>query len=256
MIKRVLTILLLSVLILQFVSAIDTNIKIKTVSNSEVQLTVMDASTSAFSSLAHYINNSGTYGDLEFTYSGDESNLDLLIIIKKFDEKIYYKKYRENYVAGEDIYLEIEPEGYALTESPVFEELNLTVDLNETNSTEEANLTEEINETNLTINQTGLLGNNSFGIKGMAISDLSKSSFKFLYYILGFIALLTLGYFGLKFKRKQPHKIKVVKLSELKAQEQAISLKKEKRIKELQDNIARDREELEGFSRGQSQDSN
>lgn len=269
MIKKVLVIFLLSVFILQFVSAVDTQINIKTISNAEVQVTVTDASSSSFISLGHFKKESGPYGDLSVLYSGDEDKFNLIVIVKKFGKTVYYKQFIENYPAGQAINLKIEPEGYHLVATP-----NLTI---ETNNTLELNLTNQtiLNNTikdNITNDSTPL------PTTGLAVSN-STSSGNIVYYIGGLIILLLLAFFGLRsMKSKQPHKIKVTKLSEFnakkeeqkqektkeerdsfsikqaqekvnKAQKELEELKSQQRVKELQEKIAREREELEKLSK-------
>lgn len=274
MMKKFLMILILSILILQVVSAIDTEIKIKTPSFTEVHLTILDSSTTTFNALSgpHKIT-SDYYGDMIFTYSGDESVFNLMVILKKGGERIYSEKFENNYKAGKSIYLEIIPEGYELIETPgALNTTNVTL----TNETL-INSTEELNETNTTIERESI--NNSV-ISGFSIfSGKGFFSLKTFSYIIGFILLLALAFFTFRFmKTRKTPRIKITKLSEMKAsqsenkdsskesninkiiqeaeekikiaQEEISGLKKQQRIKELKERMLKDKEALEDLSRG------
>ena len=286
MVKKVLIILLLCIFVLQGVSAATTEIQIKTPSFCEVHLTILDASTSAYSAIASYKNNSDFYGDVTFTHSSDDSVFDLMVVLKKADKRIYSEQFRNDYVAGQPIYLEIIPEGYELIETPNASEntTNSTEGLNETedlNQTQDLN--ETLNETNITIEDTE--PKNRSGILGFSIFNGGENgeefSFpKFLYYIIGGILLLVIAFFVFKFLRtKKTHKIKITKLSDVKsskttedkdtdskeesavnkiikeaeekikqAQEELNGLKKEQRIKEIKETMLREQKELDGLS--------
>ena len=274
MIKKVLVMLFLCVFLLQSVSAIDTEIKLKVPSFVEVHLTVLDTSE-GFSALSgpHKIM-AGYYGDVNFTYSGDESIFDLMVILKDDGQTIYSKKYRENYQAGENIYLEIAPSGYELLETPATEG-NVVDSANLTNST---NSTLDLNETNTTIEQEST---NTTGISGFSIfKEGGLFSLKTLLYIIGAVLLLGIALFAFKFAQaRKTRKIKVTKLSDIKpsesidedsapkeesgvnklikeaedklkeAQEEISGLKKEQRIKEIKEKMIKDKEELKELSR-------
>ena len=48
---------------------------------------------------------------------------DLMVVLKKSDKTISSEKYRENYVAGDPVYLEIIPNGYELKKLRQFLEM-------------------------------------------------------------------------------------------------------------------------------------
>lgn len=207
---------------MQFVLAQDTEIKIKTPEFTEIHLTVLDPDAD-YNSYAIYKQTSDAYGDATFTYSGEELVFDLMVVLKKSDKTISSEKYRENYVAGDPVYLEIIPAGYEIRETPT---ISRTVngtdsDINATDSTEEFNQT--IEETNLTSNETlekksGFLG--SFlkfekKDKPEKTDEESKFSFQWLYYAGGLVLLFGIGFFIFKsYQTPSPRKIKVTKLSE------------------------------------------
>ena len=154
MLKKFLVIFFLFLFAMQFVLAVDTEIKIKTPSFTEIHLTVLDPDAD-YNAYAIYKQTSDAYGDATFTYSGDAFVFDLMVVLKKSDKTISSEKYRENYVAGDPIYLEIIPNGYEIRETPKISGTVTGVDsdINVTNSTEE-NLTAPVEpEVNSTIQE-------------------------------------------------------------------------------------------------------
>ena len=221
MLKKFLVIFFLFLFAMQFVLAQDTEIKIKTPSFTEIHLTVLDPDAD-YNAYAIYKQTSDAYGDATFTYSGDAFVFDLMVVLKKSDKTISSEKYRENYVAGDPIYLEIIPNGYEIRETPKISGTVTGVDsdINVTNSTEE-NLTAPVEpEVNSTIqeeapkNKSGILSFflNSEGEK----QNKTDSSFKGLYYIGALVLLFAIGFFIFKtYNSPTPRKIKVTKLSEI-----------------------------------------
>ena len=221
MLKKFLIIFFLFLFAMQFVLAVDTEIKIKTPSFTEIHLTVLDPDAD-YNAYAIYKQTSDAYGDATFTYSGDAFVFDLMVVLKKSDKTISSEKYRENYVAGDPIYLEIIPNGYEIRETPKISGTVTGVDsdINVTNSTEE-NLTAPVEpEVNSTIqeeapkNKSGILSFflNSEGEK----QNKTDSSFKGLYYIGALVLLFIIGFFIFKnYQVPTPRKIKVTKLSEI-----------------------------------------
>ena len=221
MLKKFLVVFFFFLFITQFVLAQDTEIKIKTPSFTEVHLTVLDPDAD-YSAYAIYKKTSDAYGDAIFTYSGDALVFDLMVVLKKSDKTISSEKYRENYVAGDPVYLEIIPNGYEIRETPKISGTVTGVDsdINVTNSTEE-NLTAPVEpEVNSTIqeeapkNKSGILSFflNSEGEK----QNKTDSSFKGLYYIGALVLLFIIGFFIFKnYQVPTPRKIKVTKLSEI-----------------------------------------
>ena len=199
MIKKLSVVFFLFLFAMQFVLAGDTEIKIKTPEFTEIHLTVLDPDAD-YNAYAIYKQTSDAYGDATFTYSGDAFVFDLMVVLKKSDKTISSEKYRENYVAGDPIYLEIIPNGYEIRETPKISGTVTGVDsdINVTNSTEE-NLTAPVEpEVNSTIqeeapkNKSGILSFflNSEGEK----QNKTDSSFKGLYYIGALVLLFIIGY--------------------------------------------------------------
>lgn len=242
---------------MQFVLAQDTEIKIKTPEFTEVHLTVLDPDAD-YSAYAIYKQTSDAYGDATFTFSGDALVFDLMVVLKKSDKTISSEKYRENYVAGEPVYLEIIPSGYEIRETPTV--TGAVIETNLTNSTD-LNITEQTNESlinesnNDTEEKSGFLGSFlNFEKKAESEKTEKKSfSFKWLYYIVGVALLLAVVFFIFKYASKRGP-IKVTKLSEINKSKFSVSEANdmeelisdaEKRIKSAQ----RDLENLKKLSR-------
>nr|MBI4156911.1 hypothetical protein [Candidatus Woesearchaeota archaeon] len=227
MLKKFLVIFFLFLFAMQFVLAIDTEIKIKTPEFTEIHLTILDPDAD-FSAYGIFKQTSNAYGDATFVYSGEELIFDLMVVLKKADKTISSEKYRENYIAGDPIYLEIIPSGYEIKETPAISGTNGgsvegadITNLTETNITESNQTTDETNLTSnetLTEEKSGFLGAFlDFGKKDKTekTDEKSGSSFKGLY-IIGALALFfAIGFFIFKsYKTPTPRKIKVTKLSE------------------------------------------
>ncbi|MFQ5531499.1 MAG: hypothetical protein ACE5ES_02685, partial [Candidatus Nanoarchaeia archaeon] len=189
------------------VLAIDTEIKIKTLANHEVQATVYDPSSSGFRAFESFKATSDQYGDVEFVFSSNELKFNLIVYIKKDGEKIMApEKFLDN-SAGEHLDLRIAPSWFDFIETPLNGtdlDLNTTETDNEevvdlVGSDDESNVAEEINQGSL-LNETatpGITGAAIFGDDGI----LSKT---FLYSLGIIIVIIVIGiivFFILKRKR-------------------------------------------------------
>jgi len=217
---------LFTVLFTISVSAIDTEIKIKTLPFHEVQVAVAKPLSSAFESWGNFKNYSDQYGDVSFIFSSEKVSFDLIIYIKKDNEKIMPRQaFLENFPAGDPIYLEIAPYGFEFIETPgeIIEETNETIEINETESE--------------------MTGSAILGEDGL----LSGGK---IYYIIGGLLFLVIAFFAFKIIRKklgaskQPKEVKIKKLSELQAEKkeklndkQSIIEDAESKIKEAQEDI-------------------
>ncbi len=224
MVKKIFFILVMSLLLVQVVNAIDTEIKIKTLPNHEVQATSFDPTSSSFNAFERLINNSDEYGDISFVLSSDELNFNLIIFIKKDGVTIISKKYADNFVAGEHIYIELAPEWFEFLITPI----NETLLKNETIE-------------NTTIENTAIEDKNPSKLTGFAAFGEEGSLFKKIYYIAGIFLLLgALAFIGLKLmekKIKASKEIKVKKLSELQAEKKGDAQEKKEDIQEKKEHI-------------------
>lgn len=204
---------------MQFVLA-DTDIVLKTPEFTEIHLTVLDPDAD-YSSFAIYKKTSDAYGDATFTYTGEAMVFDLMVVLKKSDKTIYSNKFRENYVAGEDVYLEVIPDGYELKETPTISGNAVSNGGNNTTNSTEENITAPAEEPETASNITEEAPKNKSSIFSFLKSEGDKQpkdsqSFKTLYIIGAVIVLLAIVFFIFKsYYNPSPRKIKVTKLSDI-----------------------------------------
>lgn len=222
------SVLFMFLFVMPMMSAIDTEIKIKTLPFHEVQVAVAKPNSVSFESWGNFKNYSDQYGDVSFVFSSDKDSFDLIIYIKKDNEKIMPRKFLEGFIAGDSIYLEIAPSRFTFIETPsdeIVEEVNVS-----------ENMTQEGEDSQLT-------GSAIFGEDGL----LSGGK---IYWIIGGLLLLVAAFFIFKIIRKKikfpkvSKEIKIKKLSELEAEkkekvsdDRSIIEDAEKKIKEAQEDI-------------------
>lgn len=224
------------------ISAVDTEIKIKTVPFGNININILEVGS--LDSLERFNKDANNYGDASFVFSSDEPRFDITIYIKKNDKKIGYEQFKNN-VAGESLYLEVVPEGFEIINAPV----NKTEESNETLSNETIEPNETIVE-NITISETDLQLEQKGDSKltGAAVFEEGGIlSNKLLYYIIGLLILSMVVFMGvtkLKKRGQGPKEIKVKKLSEFKEEKKEkigdfkdLIEDAEKKIKEAQEEI-------------------
>lgn len=220
MIKKLLVVSFLFLFAMQFVLA-DTAIILKTPEFTEIHLTVLDPDAD-YSAFAIYKKTSDAYGDATFTYVGDALVFDLMVVLKKSDKTIYSNKFRNNYISGDNVYLEVIPDGYELKETPTISGNTISNEGNNTANSTEENITAVAEEPETASNLTEEAPKNKSGILSFSFlkSDgekqtKEKQSFKGLYIIGAVIVLLAIGFFVSKsYYNPSPRKIKVTKLSD------------------------------------------
>ena len=231
MVKKIIFSLLVLIFLVQVISAIDTEITIKTLPDHDVNINFLNPSPGEGNiNFESFHENSGESGNISFVFSSNEVKFDITAFVMKSTEKIVYKRFDDN-TAGESLYLTLFPEGSEIIRN--FEAV--------TNQTLEENST--INETleeNETETEIEITGSAIFGEEGI----FSK---KATYYVIGAIILLGIGafvFFKLKEKQKTPKEVKIKKLSELQTEKkeklgnkEEIIEDAEKKIKEAQEDI-------------------
>lgn len=254
MIKKILVVSFLFLFAMQFVLATETEIKLKTPEFTEIHLTVLDPDAD-YSAYAIYKKTSDAYGDATFTYTGEALVFDLMVVLKKSDKTIYSNKFRENYVAGENVYLEVIPSGYEIKETPkISGQVTSDEGLNITNSTEE-NITDSTGpETSSNITEENTKNKSRILSFSFLKSDgekpvKEKQSFNGLYIIGAVIVLLAIGFFVSKsYYNPAPRKIKVTKLSE--TQPKAFDSKSAKElIRDAEGRIKSEQKEIEALKK-------
>ena len=172
--KKVLLTLVVLTLLVGVVSAIDTEIKIKTLPYTEVQLTAYNSEADSFEALDRGKNLSDSYGDASFVISTDANKFDLILFVKKVTgETVLEKRLNEGYPAGDLLYLEVAPKGFEFIATPA--KANETVKEVLGNETVQ-NISSAVNETILP---------ESPGLTGFAIGDSDNFFIKNIYYIIG-----------------------------------------------------------------------
>ena len=169
------------------VIAEDTEVKIKTAPDVEVQMGVY-ISGSEFNSdslIESYTGNSDQYGDIEYDFEIERDEFNLMVFVRREGEDTIMKKYLDE-TSGELVYYEIDSNGIELTPTPGFENGVAIVE-------------EGIEAINETVNETGIVNETeeeASKIVGKVFSvfgDEGVLSKKRIYYIGGFLFLVHLG---------------------------------------------------------------
>ncbi len=242
MVKKLILSLVIFLLLVQLISAIDTEITIKTLSNHKVMISALNPGE-IYSLIQSFHEDSGAIGEVSVVLSSTVNYFDVAVWVKKDNQVILYKKFENGYPSGTPIVLELYPEWY------VKEEVNnLSLEENTTISSE------NISSENITINETAAIleekteqQNPSLG--GSVIFGEGFFSNNKIYYGIGIIALLafiTIFAIKLKNKSKEPKEIKIRKLSDLQAEKKEnlqysnkIIEDAERKINEAQEEIRR-----------------
>lgn len=226
MMKRGLLITIGLLFLISFVSAELTPVHVKTLPWHEVQITAFDANAAGFTALDRIILTADRYGDVSWNASVD-TEFNLIVYIKYRGESITDKKFLNEYEPGEEVSITVAPAGAELIETP---ETNVVIEevvVNEILENETEELTEITPESG-----SSLTGYAIFGEGGWLSS-------KTIYYIvggvIGLIIILLIVWFILTRKKAEgessPKEIKITKLSELKAQQEANAIKDEELMK-------------------------
>ncbi len=260
-------------LIMPLAIAANTEVKIKTVPFSEVQMVAYDAGIEVFTLLERYIGNSNNYGDITHNFDIADDTFHLKVFVKKDGETLVSGEKFLDKPSGGFVYLEAAPENFELIPTPGFE--NGTAIVNETNVTEVSETTNETEDEKVDLIEgedvPKTVGFSVFSGEGI----LSKKNF---YYVGGFLFLIVIvGFVVASIKHKMnasPKEIKIKKLSELQkekkenledkkedigdykqviedaerkiaeAQADIKKIKNEEKIKEMKKKIAEDEAEL------------
>jgi len=254
--KKIFLSLMVFFLVLQIVSATDTNIIVKTIPYHTVQLTTFDPSSTSFLAFERFEGISDKYGDISFTSSSDENSFNIIAFIKKYGEKVATKKFSKSFQAGEEVYLEIIPTGYELIPTPANETISETnISKNETGTTpqeapsiENKNKTTE--ETIIEEKSIETIGKTKTGF--VSLGEKGILSPKIITYIIVTFLILAISLFGIiQIKKisidKTPKEIVVKKLSEIEKEKNNEKPKTsqerleeaEKKIQEAQEEIKR-----------------
>lgn len=197
------------VLCFQLISATDTNIHIKTVPDMNVNVLVV---SSSFEQYERFNANADKYGDVSFVFSSDKTNFGLNIYVKDLqDNSKVASGSLEDQDAGEDIDVEIIPNGFKIVETPAEENVStgsstLTSDLS--NETENNTLEELFAATEKNVEKSKITGKAIFGEN----SNIKK----IILYVGGVIILIIIVFFIFKKLKRGKGEIKIRKFSDWK----------------------------------------
>jgi len=242
--KKSCGVFLLVLLIIPLMAAASTELKIKTVPLSDVQLAIYDASKESITITERYNGVSDEYGDVSNTFEIAYDEFSLIVFVDKDGERlISNEKFLDN-PSGGLVYLEAPYGDVELFPTPGFEK-GVAIEV------------EAVNETLNTTETTDLAGEGSktvasafsiFGEEGI----LSKKNF---YYIGGFLLLMVVvGFVVASVKHKinlGPKKIKVTKLSEMRKEKKEDLNEKGKELSELKEekkeNLEEKKEDIKDY---------
>jgi hypothetical protein len=260
MVKKILLTITSILMILPLTFALSTQINIKTLPHHEVQVTASDATISAFSALDKTKKISDQFGDMIANLS-IEKPFNLVVFVKKDGTTIITKKYLEGYSPGENVNIEIAPEGFKFLENPAKTKsnetekaLNVSNEMNvsdsETDNIEEA---DGINEEE---------SRKTAGITGKVIEN-TKTSKNIYFGIGGFLLLVVIALIIVKMLLKHSAsknikdpfttRIKLEKAErELqKAQSEINQIKNKEKVAEAEKKLEEDKKELERLRKGE-----
>jgi len=252
------------IVFLQVVSAIDTNVQIKTVPYMNVNVLVV---SSTFDVYERFNADADKYGDMSFVFSSDKTRFGLIIFVKDESDTLDKGRTKElrNQIAGMDIYIEVVPEGFKIIETPKEEGNISNVSLeNLTESSENISS----NDTNALVTITEKSDEKSF-LSGLTIFGENSKSKEIIFYSAGGVLLALIIFFiTRKFRKRGKRGIKIKKLSELReeqkedtpgnyygileetqkkleeTQRELSRIKNKDKIKEVEEKLKKDEQEL------------
>jgi len=254
------------IVFLQVVSAIDTNVQIKTVPYMNVNVLVV---SSTFDEYERFNADADKYGDMSFVFSSDKTRFGLIIFVKDESDtsdngRIASKELR-NQIAGMDIYIEVVPEGFKIIETPTGEAnvSNVSIE-NLTESSENVSS----NDTDTLVTITEKSERKSF-LSGLIIFGENNKLKEIIFYSAGGVLLALIIFFiTRKFRKRGKRGIKIKKLSELReeqkedtpgnyygileetqkkleeTQRELSRIKNKDKIKEVEEKLKKDEQEL------------
>ena len=263
-------------------SAIDTEIKVKTLADHKVSVFIYPSDKVTILDSFHKIAD--TTGIVSSVHSSDEKKLDVMVKVTKDGQTIFKEKFN-SYEAGKPIFIRMDNEeitgnynpsknANALanttnTTSESAESVNNSIDGK--NNKSEGNDSSNVKDLGEKVFENDKVDSNNGAIAGLAVSNSENSYTKFIYYLIGIIILLVvlvLGFFvARKFVgRSSAGNLKVgdvgagshvVVSNEVRrlqhqlrdAQREIIRLKNQDKIKDIQKRIEEEKKELERLKR-------
>ena len=226
--RKILLILCVLALILAPISAVDTEITIKTIPDYKIAPISFIVPGSTYSVIESFHYTANKEGEAKFVFTTSRDDFDIKIWLKLDGETMLVKRYNDTFDAGTPLVLEAYPDWYVSTTT---EAKNETI--NETNETEAANETvENITEAIATATeepeekttQIEDVKSNRERVTAFSVQDgkLAISAKGFLY-LFGLVILAVLIFIGIKhshniekaFKGNKKKDIKIIKAGEI-----------------------------------------
>jgi len=266
--KEVLVLLLLFIAF-PFISAVSVPINVETFPNHEIMISGLYPG-SVYSLIQSFHGKSDASGKFSVILNTSIDKIDVKVWVKKDNTAIVTKRF-DGYPTGADINLEVYPENYQKP-APVANVSNETALAAPTNESIIENTSETVTETS----------ESGSKLTGAAVKE-GESSGKMLYYIIGAIVLLgIIGFTSAVIIRRRdfpsnPKEVRVRKLSEIQRERQEMKgksaeeykrayeaaqkkveesqkeinkLKNQEKIKQIEDRISKERDEVNRLRRG------
>jgi len=276
--KEICTILfLLTILSISFVSAIDTQINVRTWPNHKASIFVLKPGE-VYTMLNSYHINSGSTGEVSTIYSGDDSSIKVTIKITKDGQTVLLQKFENEFATGSPLYLQVIPNKISENYKQLDEQREQNIANQTTSNQTIQNTSQEVQTAPETTNSTATNATKvNSSITGAAISE--KSGIKipsFVWYILlGLIIAGAIVFIFIKLKPKmktlktinhgrvalKPMSHKEIKdttsqLAEAErkireAQEEINRLKNKSKMDEIRTRIQKEQEELSKLEKGE-----
>lgn len=263
MVKKILFLVFALIICAHSVHAESTEIKVKTVPYYEVQVTAFEADSEAFETLERFKGEADKYGEITFDFDSEEDFFRLITFIKWNGETVLSEKLEDEFEAGEPVYLEMLPPGFEPVEKPAPK--------NETNQTVteeiavEENLAEEVLEEN---SESTTENAENAEITGLSVAESQSSGNWKMILFYASTAIVAVALLITVF-RKRDHKAKLhgldykpekniesaqmiteieSKISD--AQKEVGFLKNQQKLKEAEDRLKKDQQDLENLRKG------
>ena len=245
-------------LVISFVSAIDTNIAIKTVPYHEVQIAISESGVMDYTLIERFIQYSNQNGDVFVVFSSEVKKFDISVFIKTMEGDSVMEPYRDDEVpAGEDIELRLAPSGFEFiegnyTDSPEFDSESSS-DGNETVLVSDAEAVDLVDDKPIVVSSEDNAG--SF-FSGFTVFSKEAFTNKTTYYTFGgalLVMMLAVGFFVFgRRKARLPgeeKEIKVKKLSEIQSEKEQKAEDKSQETQEIEAKMKELQKRLDGLTK-------
>ena len=162
MVKKIILTIMLLALAISLVSAVDTEIKVKTLPDHKVFILIYSAGTVS-PMIDSFDATSDSNGEVSFVNSVTKSKIDVLVKVTKDGQKIFLEKF-EDYETGEPIYIRIDNEKIDGTYTP-------NEDAKAENTTNTTSVEENNTDAPIQTNNTETIEEKTEPISGAVVSE-------------------------------------------------------------------------------------